>query len=103
MNGLDFNTFWNAYALKLDRKGAERAWKRLSQKDKKAALAGIDIYRGECHRRGVRMMYAQGYLNHRRWEDELEPSSQSAALSTKKNTDACQIPLFGDMPEEYKW
>ena len=66
----DFQQFWDGYGLKRDRIAAERAWKRLSAKDRRAAMAGITAYRGDCLRRGVSMMYAQGYLNHRRWEDE---------------------------------
>ena len=71
----DFQTFWDAYSIKRDRIAAERAWKRLSGKDKKAALNGINTYREECRRRGIHMMYAQGYINHRRWEDEPEPTT----------------------------
>ena len=67
----DFQNFWDAYGLKRDRIMAERAWRRLSAKDKKAALAGIPAYREDCLQRGISMMYAQGYLNHRRWEDEI--------------------------------
>ena len=41
-------------------------------------MAGIAAYRDDCRRRGISMMYAQGYLNHRRWEDELTDNSQLA-------------------------
>lgn len=70
---IDFQTFWDAYGLKRDRRAAERAWRRLSAKDQRAAYAGISAYREDCQRRGISMMYAQGYLNHRRWEDETSP------------------------------
>lgn len=73
MTRIEFNTFWDAYGLKRDRKAAEGAWKRLSAKDRQAAFDGIHAYREECRRTGVRMMYGQGYLNHRRWEDEIDP------------------------------
>jgi hypothetical protein len=73
---IDFQTFWNAYGLKRDRIAAERAWKRLSDKDQQAAYAGIPAYCEDCQRRGIAMMYAQGYLNHRRWEDETSPKPQ---------------------------
>lgn len=69
-DGLDFGTFWDAYALKRSRRKAELAWDRLSRRDRRAALAGIAAYREACLRSGVSMMYAQGYLNNRRWEDE---------------------------------
>lgn len=66
---ISFQAFWDAYALKRDRIAAERAWARLSDKDRRAALAGINPYREQCHRTGIAMMYAQGYLNHHRWND----------------------------------
>jgi len=66
-----FRTFWDAYGLKLDRIGALSAWNRLSAKDQHAAIAGIETYRSNCLKQGVRMMYGQGYLSHHRWEDEL--------------------------------
>lgn len=74
---IDFQAFWDAYGLKRDRIAAERAWRRLSAKDQRAAYAGIPAYREDCLCRGVAMMYAQGYLSHRRWEDEVEPQPAS--------------------------
>lgn len=68
----DFQKFWDAYGLKRDRVAAKRAWRKLSKGDRRAALAGIARYRDDCEARGISRMYAQGYLNHRRWEDEQE-------------------------------
>jgi hypothetical protein len=82
----DFQGFWDAYGLKRDRIMAERAWRRLSAKDKKAAMAGIPAYREDCLQRGISMMYAQGYLNHRRWEDEM---------STQQTQQTHPLPLPG--------
>lgn len=69
---LEFQKFWDAYGLKRDRVAAERAWRKLSKGDRRAALVGIQRYRDDCEARGISRMYAQGYLNHRRWEDEQE-------------------------------
>ena len=69
----DFLSFWDAYGLKRDKIAAERAWNRLSVNDRKAAYAGIQAYRDDCRHRGIAMMYAQGYINHRRWEDVSSP------------------------------
>jgi hypothetical protein len=66
----EFQKFWDTYGLKRDRVAAERAWRKLSKGDRRAALAGIQRYRDDCEARGISRMYAQGYLNHRRWEDE---------------------------------
>ena len=76
---LEFQKFWDAYGLKRDRVAAERAWRKLSKGDRRAALDGIQRYRDDCEARGIQRMYAQGYLNHRRWEDESlspDPSLQ---------------------------
>ena len=69
----EFAEFWDAYGLKRDRIAAERAWGRLTAEDRRRAVAGIAAYREDCLRRGISMMYGQGYLSHRRWEDEPEP------------------------------
>ena len=73
MKEITFTQFWDAYGLKRDKIAAERAWKRLGKRDQLAAFSGIKVYREDCEKNGRMMMYAQGYITHRRWEDELEP------------------------------
>lgn len=82
---ISFQTFWDAYGLKRDRIAAERAWKRMSSKDRQKAFAGIVSYREECQRRGISMMYPQGYLNHRRWEDDVTPAEHGLNENTSGN------------------
>ena len=83
---IDFTDFWNAYGRKFDRTAALRAWGRLTDLDRRAALRGIPSYRDECLRQGIAMMYPHGYLTHRRWEDEREEATVSAGspIGTKK-------------------
>ena len=90
VNDIDFQAFWDAYALKRDRIAAERAWKKLSVKDRRAAMAGIVAYREDCERRGISRMYAQGYLNHHRWEDELETDNSQRSIF---NSQLQNVPL----------
>jgi hypothetical protein len=71
-NDNGFKAFWDAYGLKREKAAAEAVWNRLSAADRRAAMAGIPAYREDCQCRGVAMKYAQGYLSHRRWEDETE-------------------------------
>ena len=71
-----FEQFWEAYAYKRDRRSAERAWKRLSAADRRAACEGIAAYRADCEACERQMMYAQGYLNRRRWEDDFTTPSR---------------------------
>ena len=81
---IPFKDFWEAYALKRDRKRAENAWARLSANDRQAAYDGISEYRRQCRNSGVSMMYAQGYLNNRRWEDEPSTQDQPVPVVEKE-------------------
>lgn len=102
----EFQKFWDAYGLKRDRVAAERAWRKLSKGDRRAALAGIQRYRDDCEARGISRMYAQGYLNHRRWEDEsLSPDPSPVERGEANGAD---IPLQGeqrgtDLPDMAIW
>lgn len=75
-----FEQFWNLYGLKRDKIAAERAWKRLSAKDRRAAVEGIKPYRQDCADHNRMMMYPQGYLNHRRWEDDFSAPAQRPSI-----------------------
>lgn len=87
----DFQQFWDAYGLKRDRVAAERAWRKLSKGDRRAALAGIRSYRDDCEARGIQRMYAQGYLNHRRWEDEsAEPQEKVSSSKFQVSSNGVQ-------------
>ena len=94
-----FPEFWNAYGLKRDRMAAEKAFLRLSAKDRLAAFNGIAAYRADCQQHGVRMMYAQGYLNHRRWEDEPEASTSASVISSQPSSS----PTPGSQPDMEIW
>lgn len=86
-----FPEFWNAYGLKRDRMAAEKAFLRLSGKDRLAAFNGIAAYRADCEQRGIAMMYAQGYINHRRWEDESLSSQPHVASPSQQFTTSNDI------------
>ena len=81
-NDITFKEFWDAYNLKRDRQRAERAWNRLPMCDHRAAYNGIEAYQSTCRRSGISIMYAQGYLNNRRWEDEAVGSGTERELFT---------------------
>lgn len=72
---LSFKVFWDAYPDHHARAVAERIWKRMSQKDRRAALAAVAPYREECEARGVAFKYAYGWLTDRRWEDYSDPAA----------------------------
>lgn len=81
----DFSEFHDAYGRaygrKLDRLAAERAWRRLSARDKRAAIAGIQTYADDCRQRGIAMKYPSGYLTLHRWEIEEVGSGTEKELS----------------------
>ena len=64
------DAYGEAYGAKVDRIAAERAWKRLSDEDRRAAIAGIGRYRDYCLGKGIAMKYPSGYLSLHRWEIE---------------------------------
>ena len=67
-----FEEFWNLYPLHKGKRDAERAWNRLSARDKQKALDGIPPYCVYLEQTGVSVKYPQGWLNGHRWEDEYE-------------------------------
>lgn len=73
-----FKLFWQAYDYKRGKEKAWTAWKRLSQRDREAAMAGVAAYKADCERFDRQMLYAQGYLNQRRWEDDFNSGLENA-------------------------
>lgn len=70
-----FDKFWVMYGKKVDKRKAQQKWKRLSQKDKHAALEYIPKYVAATpdiqYRRNPTT-----FLNNRTWENEIiQPSS----------------------------
>lgn len=91
-----FEEFWNAYGLKRDRIAAERAWNKLNAKDKREAIAGIAAYTNDCEQRGISRMYGQGYLNHRRWEDDFRAPEATASIALEKAQQVAQGSVGSD-------
>lgn len=68
---LSFESFWNAYNHKVKKVVSERAWNRLSKKDRMDALKAIKSYESYLHRKGVAKAHPATYLNQRYWEDSF--------------------------------
>lgn len=81
------DAYGKAYGEKIDRLAAERAWRRLSARDKRAAIAGIQTYADDCRQRGIAMKYPSGYLNLHRWEIEEVGSGTERELSRKPSAE----------------
>jgi len=68
---LSFETFWNAYDNKVKRVMAEKAWNKLTDAQKIAALAGIKAYFNYLKRkRGIEKAHPSTYLNQNYWDSE---------------------------------
>lgn len=83
-NTPSFMDFWNTYDYKRDRYLAEKAWKRLSDDDKRKAISAIPAYRDDCIRRNIPMVYGVRYLTHRRWEDEYDATETPTPVAEHK-------------------
>ena len=65
-----FDEFWSKYPKKVAKPKAEKAFKNLSVKDQKAALAGLSGYAFSSDKQYI--PNPTTWLNQRRWEDEQE-------------------------------
>ncbi len=79
---MSFDVFWEAYGYKKGKKNAESAWKRLSKKDRQAALDGIIPYMNDCKVCDRSVRHPATYLNGRTWEDDFSTSKDDAKHTT---------------------
>ena len=80
MAAIAFDEFWKTYPLRKGKESAVNVWRRLSGKDRRAAIAGISAYVGDCCATGVAMAYPAKYLTGRRWEDERTADMRVAPI-----------------------
>ena len=73
----DFLEFYNAYGYAKSKSKAYQSWKKLSKKDKKAAIDAIPAYKEDCKANEREMKYPSTYLNQRTWEDDFDISKKS--------------------------
>jgi len=76
--------FWPAYPVQKDRLRAERAWKRLTAKQRRQAFEALPAYIADCQRTGTYFQYAQGWLNGHRFMDYIteEPTATQNSTGT---------------------
>lgn len=68
---IEFDEFYKLYPLKKGKPCAERAWKKLSEKDKKEAIDKLPAYIADCVTNKRSFKYPATYLNQRTWEDDF--------------------------------
>jgi len=73
-----FGVFWKVWPNKVARAGAEKAWRKLSEHDRKSVLAkdcaGFTEWRAA--NKTANPIHAASFLNGKRWEDETVNHSQ---------------------------
>ena len=102
-----FNDFWRAYPLHVSKKRAESAWNRLTARDKRLAIAAIPSYVAYIQTMPTpSYRNPQGWLNDRRWEDELAATTppqplpsegRGADAATKKEQSRFHVSMLGQM------
>ena len=116
-----FEKFWDAYAHKFGRGGAEKAWAAIPNLDAGLVERICDAARKEAARRpawvarGMTPKMAQGWLSERRWEDDYSQPAQTPAyrgqqgqyagmtwaeIRDEKNKQACREALQEYMEEQ---
>ena len=82
-----FESFWREYDKKVERRKAEALWKRLSKRDRTAAMAYLPLYKQAKPDKQFRKNHAVFLRNHT-WEDELIGLPQETAKADKQQQDA---------------
>lgn len=80
----EFKDFWKVYPRKRGKEDAERAWKRLTAREKQKALAALPAYIADYQQNNISFKYPQGWLNGKRWKDYEEEDSETATTATEK-------------------
>lgn len=79
----DFDGFWNLFPRRVAKKDAEKAWNRMNEKQRFAAVESLPVHVRYWEAAGTTkefLPYPATWLNGERWEDELEmPEAPEAA------------------------
>ena len=88
---VEFSEWYKAYPKKMARADGERAWAKMNEADREAAMAAVAAHVRSWEACGTErqyMPYPATWLNGRRWEDELEMPEVAAKLVAWWSTDA---------------
>lgn len=93
-----FVEFWNTFNFKRNKQTAEKAWKKLNNKDRAAAMAAIPNYYAYLeHKRSTGFnqnnLYPASYLNGRRWEDDYSITETPQNNGNKRTKTQYEINL----------
>ena len=69
----EFETFWKIYPRKTAKGAARKAWDKLTEENRKAALTGAKRFAADPNREDLWTPYPATWLNAEQWEDEPLP------------------------------
>jgi hypothetical protein len=69
----EFETFWKIYPRKTAKGAARKAWDKLTEETRKAALTGAKRFAADPNREDLWTPYPATWLNAEQWEDEPLP------------------------------
>ena len=90
-----FIEFWSKYNKSVDKKKAFIAFKRLSKKDKLAAIAAIEAYRNSKGQNNKYIKNPTTYIHDRTWENDFADYNKKIAFYDIQPTDS-------DKEKQYK-
>ncbi|MCK9438308.1 MAG: DUF4373 domain-containing protein, partial [Synergistaceae bacterium] len=76
-----FSEFWEFYDKKKDKQRAERAYKKISMRDRKCIFDTLQAYKDSTPNKKYRKN-PEAYLNNRTWEDEIIPPDNDGRSKT---------------------
>jgi DNA-binding transcriptional regulator YhcF (GntR family) len=90
---LSFETFWNNYNYKKNRKAAKKSWDRLTPTKKAAALAGVPQYLSYLNHSGHSQCHGATWINGERWNDDnsIENAKNNSSVAGISQVEAKDI------------
>ena len=92
-----FELFWNVFGLKNGKAQAVKAWRKaIKDTDPSVIIQGASAYRDwlDKHSDPPTQKWAQGWLNDRRWEDELPTPQQRGNQTYGQRKQAASVALL---------
>jgi predicted transcriptional regulator len=89
-----FIEFWSKYNKSVDKKKAFTAFKRLSKKDKLAAIAAIEAYRNSKGQNNKYIKNPTTYIHDRTWEDDFADYNKKVAFYDILESDTDRVKGF---------
>src|SRR5581483_6812281 len=92
-----FDSFWNIFPRKQDKKDAQKAWSKIPETERSAVIAAVERFKltEQWQKEGGKYIpYPSRFLNGRRWEDEILTST--AQIPAESNGRAPRIPTAAD-------